>query len=150
MLADKDVTRRIDKRKRIRFIGEGAFLLIVLAIIIDALFVFSTYKPYDDGDVATDKDRGFVALSYFGVDRTGTNDLIGVDLLDEHLAASIRTAMSPLLAKISKTTITAGKRFPNMRCSSILKMAAAIPSSLRKNCWKNIIITQPFRRMPII
>lgn len=45
MLADKDVTRRIDKRKCIRFIGEGAFLLIVLAIIIDALFVFSTYKP---------------------------------------------------------------------------------------------------------
>ena len=99
MLADKDVTRRIDKRKRIRFIGEGAFLLIVLAIIIDALFVFSTYKPYDDGDVATDKDRGFVALSYFGVDRTGTNDLIGVDLLDEHLAALHKNGYVTLTGK---------------------------------------------------
>jgi len=112
MLADKDVTRRIDKRKRIRFIGEGAFLLIVLAIIIDALFVFSTYKPYDDGDVATDKDRGFVSLSYFGVDRTGTNDLIGVDLLDEHLAALHKNGYVTLTGKDIQDYYHSGKALP--------------------------------------
>lgn len=87
MLSDKDVTARIDHHKRIRFIAEGLFLVAVLAIIIDALFVFSTYQPYTAADVADGDDHGFVALSYFGVDRTGTHDLIGADLLDEHLAA---------------------------------------------------------------
>lgn len=87
MLSDKDVTARIDHHKRIRFIAEGLFLVAVLAIIIDALVVFSTYQPYTAADVADGDDHGFVALSYFGVDRTGTHDLIGADLLDEHLAA---------------------------------------------------------------
>lgn len=45
MLSDKDVTARIDHHKRIRFIAEGLFLVAVLAIIIDALFVFLRISP---------------------------------------------------------------------------------------------------------
>lgn len=112
MLADKDVTRRKDKRKRIHFLCEGLFLLAVLAIIIDALFIFSTYQPYDDGDVATDKDHGFVALSYFGVDRTGTNDLIGVDLFDEHLAALHKNGYVTLTGKDIQDYYHSGKALP--------------------------------------
>jgi len=48
-----------------------------------------TYRPYDATTVeTTGKDTGFVALSYFGVDRIGdTSTLIGEDRLREHLSA---------------------------------------------------------------
>lgn len=88
MLADKDFTARRDKQKRIRFIGEGLFLLAIIAIIVKALFIFSSYQPYTPSAADTSgEDHGFIALSYFGVSRTGTNELISADLLDEHLAA---------------------------------------------------------------
>ena len=112
MLADKKVTERIDKHKRIRYILEGLFLLAVLAIIIDALFVFSTYKPYTAADVSDDGDHGFVALSYFGIDRTGTNSLIGTDLFEEHLQALKKNGYVTITGKDIEDYYKNGKPLP--------------------------------------
>lgn len=64
-------------------------LLLILVIIIRALFVFNVYTPYnhDDKTIVTGEDNGFIALSYLGVDRTGTESLISTQRLNEHLQA---------------------------------------------------------------
>lgn len=79
----KDVT------KVIRSTLELLVLLLILAIIIRALFVFSEYVPYDYNDeaIVSGEDNGFIALSYFGVDRTGTETLISTERLHQHLQA---------------------------------------------------------------
>lgn len=100
MLADKDVTARKNRRKRVRFLAEGIFLLALLFLILNALFVFSRYQPYTPDQAPSDgEDHGFVAISYFGVDRTGTGELIGADLLDEHLAALHKNGYVTLTGK---------------------------------------------------
>lgn len=76
-----------DKMKIFRSIIEAITLLIILIIIIKAFFSFSEYKPYDSEQLNSKKDSGFIAVSYFGVDRTGTDTLISTKRLDEHLKA---------------------------------------------------------------
>lgn len=47
-----------------------------------------TYQPYSESQVSPTTDTGFIALSYFGVDRIGdTSTLIGGKQLREHLKA---------------------------------------------------------------
>ena len=78
-----------DKIKLIRSIFEAAFLLALLFFVIRALFVTSKYEPYDatDLNIVSGEDKGFLALSYFGVDRSGTDTLISDERLEEHLDA---------------------------------------------------------------
>ncbi len=78
-----------DIKKLIRTIFEGIFLLVLLFFIIKALFVIKIYEPYDETDtqVVSGEDKGFLALSYFGVDRSGTDTLISTERLGEHLEA---------------------------------------------------------------
>ena len=73
-----------DTKKLIRTIFEVVFLLVLLFFIIRALFVIKTYEPYDETDpeVVSGEDKGFLALSYFGVDRSGTDTLISTERLD--------------------------------------------------------------------
>lgn len=111
MLADEDYTRKKDRHKKKRAILQGIILAVLLAICIDALFVFSTYKPYA-ADQVSQKDRGFVALSYFGVDRTGTHDLIGSDLLDEHLTALQRNGFVTITGKDIENYYKNGQNLP--------------------------------------
>lgn len=60
-----------------------------MAIIIAlALYTFKSYKPFQERrDVPVNGDRGFVALSYFGVARSGDMNLISEERLREHLRA---------------------------------------------------------------
>ncbi len=73
--------------KVIRAILEGAVLLLVLAAIVKTLWVNRNYIPYDAADqsIVSGTDRGFLAVSYFGVDRQGTDTLISTTQLDEQL-----------------------------------------------------------------
>lgn len=89
VLGDEKFTRRKNRRKRLRMIGEIASLVAVSYILARAFFTFTTYEPYPASAVNdTNEDTGFVALSYFGVDRTGhTSTLIGEERLGEHLRA---------------------------------------------------------------
>lgn len=86
----KDPVRRKNIRKVVRSIVEEAILIFLLITVIRALFTFDTYEPYDETQVemaTADEDTGFIALSYFGVDRNETRTLISTDRLEEHIAA---------------------------------------------------------------
>lgn len=76
-----------DVFKVIRAILEGAVLLLVLYAIVKTLWNHSVYRPFDPQDAGTvsGTDRGFLAVSYFGVDRQGTDTLISTTQLDEQL-----------------------------------------------------------------
>lgn len=96
----KDMVRRKNIRKVVRSIMEEAILILLLFIVIQALFTFDTYEPYDETKVEMaqpDEDTGFIALSYFGVDRNETKTLVSTERLKEHIDA---------LAKSGYVTIT--------------------------------------------
>lgn len=78
-----------DKIKILRAVLEGAVLLLALIAIIRALGTNNVYKHYDanDSSIVSGKDEGFIVVSYFGVDRQGTDTLISTKQLDEHLKA---------------------------------------------------------------
>jgi len=75
-----------DVRKIVRSIFQAIVLIILLILIIRALFVFTTYKPYDEAQAASE-DAGFIAISYFGVERDGDRFLISTEQLEKHLKA---------------------------------------------------------------
>jgi hypothetical protein len=79
--------RRKDRTKIVRGILQGIILIILLAVIIKALFSFSVYESYNSSKLSNNQDTGFIAVSYFGVDRTGSDTLISTKKLNEHLKA---------------------------------------------------------------
>lgn len=86
----KDPVRRKNIKKVVRSIVEGIILIALLVLVVRALFNFDTYEPYDASkiEMATDEeDTGFIALSYFGVDRNETKTLISTQRLQEHIDA---------------------------------------------------------------
>lgn len=86
----KNPVRRKNIRKVVRSIAEELILIFLLITVIRALFTFDTYEPYDESQVemaAADEDTGFIALSYFGVDRNETKTLISTSRLKEHIDA---------------------------------------------------------------
>ena len=84
-LADKEFTSKRNRVKRTRTVFEIIVIVVLLYVIINALFVFAKYKPFTLNNTEFGTDEGFVAISYFGVDRTGTNVLIGKEQLEHHL-----------------------------------------------------------------
>lgn len=79
------VQRRHNRWKRLRTAGELLILVLLVIWILKALFTFQTYQPFDAAQA--DSREGFVALSYFGVDRNGDETLISTRRLEEHIAA---------------------------------------------------------------
>ena len=81
------IETRKDKIKIIRTILESAVLLTLVFAIVRTLNVNSVYIPYDpqDKSVVSGEECGFLAVSYFGVDRQGTDTLISTKELDEQL-----------------------------------------------------------------
>lgn len=79
--------KKKDRIKIARGILQGVILIILLIAIIKALFSFSVYEPYNLSKVSNNQDSGFITVSYFGVDRTGSDTLISTKRLDEHLKA---------------------------------------------------------------
>lgn len=83
--SDPEFTALKNKKKKQRTILEILVLIILAGLIINALFTFTQYQPYSWKTAEFDGDKGFVALSYYGVDRTGTGELIGEEQLEHHL-----------------------------------------------------------------
>lgn len=77
--------KRKDRKKVIRGIIQGLILLVLLIIAIRAIFTFSEYSQYDYNAVSNNEDNGFIVISYFGVDRNGTNTLISTESLENQL-----------------------------------------------------------------
>ncbi|MCR4748806.1 MAG: polysaccharide deacetylase family protein [Lachnospiraceae bacterium] len=78
-----------DVRRLISSILQLIVIIAVLILIIRQLFTFVVYKPYDPADktVVSGEDHGFLALSYFGVERESTTSRISAQKLEEHFKA---------------------------------------------------------------
>jgi len=86
-ISNEIFTVRKDRKKRIRAVMQIMILLVILAICIMSLFTLKSYEAYTPRTTKFAGDRGFVALSYFGVERNGDQNLIGVGRLRDHLEA---------------------------------------------------------------
>lgn len=75
-----------DRKKLIRSILQAGFLLTLLFFLLKALLTTVEYQPYAPVDYEA-PDKGFIAVSYFGVDRNGTKSLISTKQLEQHLKA---------------------------------------------------------------
>ena len=89
-LWDDKFTQDKNRRKRFRMVLEILTLVFVIFLLINAFMTLRTYRPFDPAttDMAADggQDTGFIALSYFGVDRIGnTATLIGREQLHDQL-----------------------------------------------------------------
>lgn len=107
--------RRKNRRKALRSIVEGAVLLLLLAVMIQALFTFGTYKPYDEEAVELAdprEDTGFIALSYFGVDRDETPTLVSTARLKEHMDALHRSGYVTVTQQDILDYYQKGKQLP--------------------------------------
>ena len=87
-IGDDKYTQAKNRKKVIKVVLQVVCLVALAAVLVLALFTFKKYVPFQQrSDVPVSDDRGFVALSYFGIARTGTSDLIAKDRIAEHLAA---------------------------------------------------------------
>ncbi|QRG65561.1 polysaccharide deacetylase family protein [Brevibacillus choshinensis] len=77
--------RKKDRRKKIRTVWQFAILLFVGMLVYQAVFDTKQYVEADRSQWRNDK--GFIALSYFGVGRNGTPKLMAKEYLDEQLKA---------------------------------------------------------------
>lgn len=78
--------KRKDRKKIIRGTLQGLILLVLLIVIIKALFSFKEYKPFNIEEISTNSnDKGFITLSYFGVDRDGSDTLISTKDLEKQI-----------------------------------------------------------------
>lgn len=84
---DDNYTKQKNRKKFFRVIVQILILLFAVAVIISALVTLTAYEPYSQASTRFSGDKGFVAISYFGVERIGTQTLIGVGRLREHLQA---------------------------------------------------------------
>lgn len=79
-------SKKKDRKKAIRSIIQLIIIVILIYIIVISLSSFNKYIPFEDSERSQTKD-GFIAISYFGVDRTGNGSLISKKKLDEHMQA---------------------------------------------------------------
>ena len=79
--------KRKDRIKIVRGILEGIILIGLLVLAIKSIFTLSEYTPYEYNSINSGEDNGFITISYFGVDRNGTNTLISTDALENQLKA---------------------------------------------------------------
>ena len=107
----KDPYRHKDRVKVIRSIFEGIFLLILLVVTIRALVRFKKYEPFSEENTVMD-ETGFIALSYFGVDRTGTNTLISTEQFNKHLEALKMNGYVTITQNDIKNYYENGKKLP--------------------------------------
>lgn len=74
-----------NRRKKIRTVLQIVILLFLLFLIVHAVFDLDRYQEPDK--TQWDNEDSFIALSYFGVGRSGNSRLIGKDQLKKHFEA---------------------------------------------------------------
>lgn len=84
-IGHEDFTRRKNRWKKVRVCMQFVILIVAVYVIVNLFFTFKSYVAFTNDDVS-DVDQGFIALSYFGVDRIGdTSTLIGKEQLRRQL-----------------------------------------------------------------
>lgn len=86
-ISNEKFTARKDRTKVIRVVLQISIILLITFLSINALFTLKVYEPYTEKNAKFSGDKGFVALSYFGVERIGNQNLIGAGRLREHMQA---------------------------------------------------------------
>lgn len=85
----KWIETKKDVYKLIRSICETVVLIAVLIVILRAFLVTDRYEHYDQNDtsIVSGEDKGFLCISYFGIDRTGSDILVSTADLEAQLTA---------------------------------------------------------------
>lgn len=71
-----------ETRKIIRSVIQVILLIFLFIIVVKELFLF---KKYEEINWSSSEDNGFIALSYFGIDRTGSSKYISKGNLEKQL-----------------------------------------------------------------
>lgn len=73
----------------IRSLCEFAVLGVVAFLLFNLFFIPDRYVPYDKNDegIVAGRDNGFICISYFGIDRTGTDTLVSTENFEKQLRA---------------------------------------------------------------
>ncbi len=83
-----DYFKKHNRVKRIRTVFECAILLLAAFALVRAFIQTNTYEPPASVAMSTTAEPGFVALSYFGVERYSNSDtLINLERFRAHIAA---------------------------------------------------------------
>ena len=115
-----------DRKKKIRSIIQGIILTALLIFIFNALLSFKKYEPYDTTGVSDNADSGFIAVSYFGVDRNGTDTLISTDRLNEHLKALTDNGYVTITQQDIIDYYTKGKKLPKKALFLITRLIKSV------------------------
>ena len=85
----KWIESKTDVYKLFRSICEAAVVIAVIVVLLKVFLVSNRYEPYDAGNpaVVSGEDKGFLCISYFGIDRNGTDTLVSTTDLQEQLQA---------------------------------------------------------------
>ena len=110
--ADEEYTAKKNSKKKKRVILQIVILAVIAAVFYLSLFTVGKYKPYEPTAINMAQDKGFIALSYFGVDRVGVQPLISEDRLEEHLAALQKQGYVTITQKDIRNFYEAGKPLP--------------------------------------
>lgn len=78
---DAAFTRSKNRHKVVKVAVQLILLLILLAIILYALVTLTRYATFTRATTGFSGDKGFIAISYFGVERIGKQNVIGVKSL---------------------------------------------------------------------
>lgn len=97
-------------RKVIRSMIQGIILCLLMIMLLKAFFVFKRYSASDAAQIG--KDQGFVALSYLGVDKIGSNTLISEKRLDEQLSALFENGYVTMTQQDILDYYQKGKKLP--------------------------------------
>lgn len=100
-----------DRNKVIRGTIQALILVFLLVLVIKAIFTFSKYSPYEI--VNNSKENGFIVISYFGVDRNGTNTLISTESLENQLKALKENGYVTITQQDVLDYYNDGKALPN-------------------------------------
>ena len=71
----------------LRSLFEFAVICVVAYMLFHLFFDPNRYVPYDKSDenIISGQDNGFICISYFGIDRTGTDTLVSTENLEKQL-----------------------------------------------------------------
>lgn len=106
----RDYIKTKERRKVIRTIFQMFFMAFMAYLLIQAFFSKTTYiKTEEIGH----KDNGFVAISYFGVERAGSNTLISSERLEQHLKALKASGFNTISQQDIKDYYRDGKTLPD-------------------------------------
>lgn len=111
-ISNEQFTARKDRKKVIRVVLQVMILFAVLAICITALTTIKTYQPVTQQTTNFSGDKGFIALAYFGVERTGNQNLIGLERLHQHLQALKRIGYVTITQQDVLDYYQSGKELP--------------------------------------